>query len=481
MSTQSRFEISVPVKRASKVEAALFYLAWSALGFIASLFTIEVAARLAGLDPAHAHWIRILHIAVGIVAGYFYVYVPYLYALGRIEGRTIFITENGCGFPRSMLGMGAAQWMPWAELKSIRLKKKPFGGKELVFCGEKGRHSVPLWAVSQQDLEQMLLAAEAWAPSAVWSSAVHDYRDGLQRENIGVSGFSHTQLFEDELGKRFSAPTFVPLEPGRTLRSGTLTVNRQLAFGGFAAVYLATDRLNGTVVLKESVVPDSQNESVQAKARELFAREALMLRNLDHPGIAKVYDYFVEDDRSYIVMEYVNGINMRELIVKQGPQAEANVIKWSLAIADILTYLHEQSPPVVHRDVTPDNLVMTNLGEVKLIDFGASNQYLGTATGTLVGKHAYMPPEQIRGKSEPASDIFALGATMHYWLTGHEPIPLSSSSPAQIQPSISSAIDAIVSAATDMDLRKRTSSASALKADLENISNNKLSPVKSLH
>ncbi|MDZ4834118.1 MAG: serine/threonine-protein kinase [Candidatus Melainabacteria bacterium] len=470
MNAEKRFEITIPVKESSKIKAGAFYTSWAIFGLVIGYVMFEISASLAGLDKPHATLIRVAHFIISLLGGLAYVYVPYLYALSRTQGQTVLVNEDGCGFPSSFFGIGAAQWVPWSEVKTVDISPGLFGTSQLALSGSRHKQQVQLSAVSEQDMEQMLLAIEAWAPSAVLSTRVQEYRDGLQRENLGSEGFSHTQMFEDELGKRFSAPTFVPLEPGRQLRSGTIRVIRQLAFGGFAAVYLAEDSVNGTVVLKESVVPESQNESIREKASEMFAREAITLRRLDHPGIARVYDFFVEDNRSYIVMEHVNGINMRQLVAQQGRQSEANVLAWASTVSEILTYLHEQSPPVVHRDVTPDNLVLTNLGEVKLIDFGASNQYLGTATGTLVGKHAYMPPEQIRGKSEPASDIFALGATMHYWLTGLEPEPLSTSHPAQIKPDVSAELDRIVAAATHMEVGKRIPTAAALNEELKRAS-----------
>lgn len=469
MSKTERFEITIPVKEASKWAAKTFYFSWAFVGLLLGWGMYLLSSSWIGADKAHSVIIRAFEVVVGLAIGVAYVYVPYLYALARAQGQTILINEDGCGFPPLFFGIGSPQWLPWSEIKTLEMKRGALGEPVLLLRGPRQKQAVPLPAVTVQDMEQLLLSVEAWAPRTVWSSEVHEFRDRLQRENLGEEGFSHTQMFEDELGKRFSAPTFVPLEPGRQLRSSTLKVLRQLAFGGFAAVYLAEDSINGTVVLKESVVPDSQNNALRDKAREMFAREALTLRSLNHPGIARVYDYFVEDERSYIVMEHVDGINMRQLVAQQGVQSEARVIAWATDVSEILTYLHEQSPPVVHRDVTPDNLVLTNLGEVKLIDFGASNQYLGTATGTLVGKHAYMPPEQIRGKSKPASDVFALGATMHYWLTGVEPEPLSTSHPVRVKPDVSAEMDALVAAATQMDIEKRIRSATALREELRRL------------
>ncbi len=87
-------------------------------------------------------------------------------------------------------------------------------------------------------------------------------------------------------------------------------------------------------------------------------------------------------------------------------------------------YLHSQNPPVIHRDLTPDNLVLRVDGQLVLIDFGAANAFVGTATGTMVGKQSYMPMEQLRGKSVPQSDIYSLGGTIYFLLTGRDPTPL---------------------------------------------------------
>jgi serine/threonine protein kinase len=110
------------------------------------------------------------------------------------------------------------------------------------------------------------------------------------------------------------------------------------------------------------------------------------------------------------------------------------VVRWLLEAAKILQYLHSQSPPLIHRDVTPDNLVLARDGCLSLIDFGAANALLGTATGTLVGKQSYIAPEQFRGKAGLSSDIYSLGATVYFALTGREPEPLTELHAAQLVP-----------------------------------------------
>ena len=98
-------------------------------------------------------------------------------------------------------------------------------------------------------------------------------------------------------------------------------------------------------------------------------------------------------------------------------------------MANILQYLHSQVPPILHRDFTPDNLIIKDDGSLCLIDFGAANEYVGRVTGTMIGKQCYIAPEQLQGKASPASDIYAMGATLFFVLSGEDPLPLSASKP----------------------------------------------------
>src|SRR5690606_21682536 len=135
-----------------------------------------------------------------------------------------------------------------------------------------------------------------------------------------------------------------------------------------------------------AVVPANANDAARSKAEELFEREAKFLISLSHEQIAKVHDHFKEDGRSYLLMDYIRGQDLRQLVKQNGKQDSLTVMKWGEQIAQILSYLHSQEPPVVHRDLTPDNLVLSSDNKVFLIDFGAANEFVGTATGTLVGK-----------------------------------------------------------------------------------------------
>ncbi|MBI4533883.1 MAG: protein kinase, partial [Candidatus Melainabacteria bacterium] len=123
-------------------------------------------------------------------------------------------------------------------------------------------------------------------------------------------------------------------------------------------------------------------------------------------------------------------------------------------------------PPVVHRDFTPDNLILGADGVLKLVDFNVAHQSESTATGTVVGKHAYIPPEQFRGKPSTQSDIYALGATVFYLLTGEDPEPISTSYPLLHSNEVSPALNEIVACATNIDTKVRYKTIEDLKAAL---------------
>ena len=303
-------------------------------------------------------------------------------------------------------------------------------------------------------VEQFLLAAGMWAPDRC-DASLQELQSAVRIGARDASQVSYTDLWEDELGRRFCPTAYVPLEPGRVLRNNSLKVVNHLASGGLSALYLCQMDRKNLVVLKEAMIPQHCAENVKEKAKELFDREALLLMKLDHPGIVHVLDSFTEGERNYLLLEYINGIDLRQLVKQQGPRLEADVLEWAVQIANALKYLHEREQPIIHRDLTPDNMVLRNDGKVVLVDFGAANEYIGNATGTFVGKHSFIAPEQLRGKATIQSDIYAFGCTLFFLLVGEEPEALSQSNPREHVDSVSEELSELVQSCTQMEASDR--------------------------
>lgn len=251
-----------------------------------------------------------------------------------------------------------------------------------------------------------------------------------------------TQLWLSSLAIPPKREMLAPLEHGHTLEEGRYVIESTLAAGGQGVAYIAksaelsfktqgeisdTDDSQKTkhVILKESVLPLFVDEQSRKKAIDKFEQEALLLKKLDSPHIVKLLDYFIEDHRTYFVLEHIDGMDLRKIVETDGAMSADKVLNIARQMSDILDYLHNLSPPVVHRDFTADNLVLNNQNKLKLIDFEVAHEGIQKSTATVVGKHCYIPPEQLRGKPEPASDLYAMGCTLYYLKTGKEPEPLS--------------------------------------------------------
>jgi serine/threonine protein kinase len=210
-----------------------------------------------------------------------------------------------------------------------------------------------------------------------------------------------------------------------TLLSDRYLVMHLLGQGGMGAVYKATDRKFGnTVAIKETFYSDH-------RLREAFALEARLLNRLRHAALPVVMDYFSEGESQYLVMQYIPGRDMEKLLTERQSQNQgifpvAAVLRWADQLLDALDYLHSQTPPVIHRDIKPQNLKLTPRGEVILLDFGLAK---GVASRQTESSHSirgytpnYSPLEQIRGTgTDMRSDIYSVGATLYHLLTGEMP------------------------------------------------------------
>ena len=217
------------------------------------------------------------------------------------------------------------------------------------------------------------------------------------------------------------------LQIGDTIRD-RYSIISVLGRGGMATTYAAIDNIsNQSVAIKVL----SLRQASQWKVIELFEREAKVLASLNHPQIPKYLDYFsidLENDRQfYLVQELIAGESLA-VIPQNGEQiTEIEVKQIATQILEVLCYLHELSPPVVHRDIKPQNLIRRPNGAIALVDFGAVQDiYRNTVTGgsTFVGTYGYMAPEQFRGQASCASDLYGLGATLLFLLTRRSPTEL---------------------------------------------------------
>ncbi len=376
-------------------------------------------------------------LAKAILAGGFLGYMDLVYLLCFYVGLTIFgfvflavaldnrivLTQDGVRMPVCYLfEMNWDTKRAWDELQSLEFKDD-----EVLFKFKDGFTRFNLNGLHAGDMKDLVIATRTNSPNTRCSFDKKAIASGIAGVKAGRDDKTFTSVWEENIAIRFGTTAFVPLETKTTLQNGRLTIVGQVSFGGLSAIYLCKDPFGETFILKEAVVPLNVDESTKQKAMELFQREAAILQGLNNPNIARVFDHFVENGRDYIVLEHVEGLDLRQYVKELGSQPERLVMRWGLETANILSYLHNQNPPIIHRDVTPDNLVLDRTGSIKLIDFGAANLFLGTATGTLVGKQSYISPEQFRGKATPQSDIYSLGCTLYYLAVGKDPDALCQS------------------------------------------------------
>jgi serine/threonine protein kinase len=259
------------------------------------------------------------------------------------------------------------------------------------------------------------------------------------------------------------------LAPQTVLHEGRYTIKEQIGAGGQGTAYLASaDGLTPEVVLKEYVLPDHNNVHDRRRALKRLEDEVQILSRLNHQQIVSLHDVFIEDHRAYLVLDYIDGPSLKSIVAREGKFDVARTLELSLQMCSMLTYLHSLSPPLVHQDFTPDNLLLTKSGLLKLVDFNVAKESATTKT-SLVGKQAYMPPEQFRGKTSVQSDIYAMGATLYFLLLGTEPEPLTCSHPSTVRDDVPGELDRIIAKATALDPESRYVSAAELEADLRKV------------
>jgi hypothetical protein len=265
------------------------------------------------------------------------------------------------------------------------------------------------------------------------------------------------------------------------LLNNRYSIVRTIGQGGMGAVFEAIDtRLGNQVAVKQTLLATPQADTS-------FEREARLLARLRHPALPVVSDYFAEAGSKFLVMQFIPGDDLATILARrQSPFPLTDVLRWADTLLDALEYLHQQQPPVIHRDIKPHNLKLTPRGEIVLLDFGlakgAAGPVMGATTGSSVLAYTphYAPLEQLqRSGTEPRSDLYALGSTLYELMTGVLPTSALDRAAARIQnapdplrpahevcPHIPVAVDAVLQKALALNINDRYASAQEMRSAL---------------
>jgi len=270
------------------------------------------------------------------------------------------------------------------------------------------------------------------------------------------------------------------LQPGQFLNNRYQIITL-LGQGGMGSVYRAFDRaLNRHVAIKERTPDPTATQQTLAQARTQFQREAQVLANLSHPNLPRVTDYFSFGASDFLVMDFVDGVNLDAFVKQRGAQSEATVRGWANQLLDALEYIHARS--VWHRDIKPLNIILTPDGRVMLVDFGLvrvldpNNPYTATAMRGM-GTAGYAPIEQYATgaqHTDARTDLYALGAMLYFVLTAREPTevhqrvvnPAALPAPRTLNANISPQIESVILRAMEVQPQNRFANATEMKQAL---------------
>lgn len=264
--------------------------------------------------------------------------------------------------------------------------------------------------------------------------------------------------------------------PADRILANRYLIQEVIGVGGMGAVYRARD-LHFQSVEKLVAVKEMINQAVEPVLRQAiiqnFEREANILVTLSHPSIPKIFDFFSDEERSYLVLEYIQGKDLESFLNEtQGFLPEEQVVIWAIELCHVLHYLHTHKPePILFRDLKPSNIMINQQNHVILVDFGIAKNFRSGQKGTMIGTEGYSPPEQYRGEMTFQTDIYALGATLHHLITRHDPrmeapFTFADRPVRRLNPAVSAELEAVIHKALQYDPKDRYQSAEAMKEAL---------------
>lgn len=287
-------------------------------------------------------------------------------------------------------------------------------------------------------------------------------------------------------------PTYKELQPGTILCGGKYTVEKKIGEGGFGITYKALQGgLNRTVCIKEyfpagkcaratharTVYVQGASENIFEKYRQAFVKEAKMLATLHHPNIVEVIDVFDENNTSYMVMAFIEGKSLQSIVDSRGRLPYPEVVNYIAQVTNAVGYIHDRH--ILHRDIKPDNIMITADYKAILIDFGSAREFEQdkTQVHTSMLTHGYAPTEQYTANSRKGSytDIYAIGATMYFVLTGHVPLEAAArltepmAAPKDLAPDIPDEANRTILKAMQLKAENRHQTVQEFMDDLRNI------------